>query len=409
MQQLAAAAQAHHLLPPTALGASAATAQNQQAPGMVASAAAALHRLSPGSISIHHYHNHFHHQNQRNHHHKHHLSSGGSLSSNSSGNSSGSPSPTSPLSSHLAHQHNHHSSYHHNESPEHQLILAAAAASQQGAEQKPPQEQPVDWPAAVAAAAMVAASSFQQHHQQDSQLPLNLNINEADPKHTSSLGDFARRIQSIRQRNAQPTILTSNSTTININKVQQKIGQQQQHLTLASKLTSGKQMSNSNSWQHISKKAAITTCLNSNSPSPISASPKQQQYKVSNLLCVSKPQQQIAGMKQHQQTTCNNDAGYTREMIDKMASLVKEYNLTQQITFPVEARLLLRNNNSLNELQRLLYQVGSNSTLTIVAQPEDLIGVDDLLQMRKHFSPQQILFDLPDDLAIALRQEIDLI
>lgn len=93
-------------------------------------------------------------------------------------------------------------------------------------------------------------------------------------------------------------------------------------------------------------------------------------------------------------------------MIDKMASLVKEYNLTQPVTFPVEARLLKP--NSLAELQRLLYQVGSNSTLTIVAQQEDLISVDDLLNIRKAFATNQVLFDLPDELAASFKHELDL-
>lgn len=93
-------------------------------------------------------------------------------------------------------------------------------------------------------------------------------------------------------------------------------------------------------------------------------------------------------------------------MIDKMASLVKEYNLIQPVTFPVEARWL---KNSLAELQRLLYQVGSNSTLTVVAQQEDLISVDDLLIIRKAFATNQILFDLPDNLAASLKQELDLL
>jgi len=268
----------------------------------------------------------------------------------------------------------------------------------------------------MAAAAMVAASSMHQQ-QQDNQLPLNLNINEADPKHaTSALNDLAHRIQSMnrQQRISTAHILTTTpangSTILNINKIQHH-----QQKTLSNKLASSggvaklTNLSQSNldlnDWQHINKKAAITSSVNSNSPSPISTSPKQQQQLLkqsANLLCVSKQQQQAV----KQEATYAATSGYTREMIDKMASLVKEYNLTQPITFPVEARLLLRNNDSLNELQRLLYQVGSNSTLTIVAQPEDLIGVDDLLQMRKHFSPQQILFDLPDGLALALKQEI---
>lgn len=46
--------------------------------------------------------------------------------------------------------------------------------------------------------------------------------------------------------------------------------------------------------------------------------------------------------------------GYTRENIDQMASLVKEYSLLQPVTFPINASLL---KPSLGELQRLLFQV----------------------------------------------------
>ena len=46
--------------------------------------------------------------------------------------------------------------------------------------------------------------------------------------------------------------------------------------------------------------------------------------------------------------------GYTREMVDHMASLVREYNLMQPLTFPVNATLL---KYSICEIQRLLFQV----------------------------------------------------
>lgn len=46
--------------------------------------------------------------------------------------------------------------------------------------------------------------------------------------------------------------------------------------------------------------------------------------------------------------------GYSREMIDQMASLVKEYSLLQPVTFPVNGSLL---KFSIGELQRLLFQV----------------------------------------------------
>lgn len=46
--------------------------------------------------------------------------------------------------------------------------------------------------------------------------------------------------------------------------------------------------------------------------------------------------------------------GYSREMVDHMASLVREYNLMQPLTFPVNATLL---KYSICEIQRLLFQV----------------------------------------------------
>ena len=51
--------------------------------------------------------------------------------------------------------------------------------------------------------------------------------------------------------------------------------------------------------------------------------------------------------------------GYARDMVDHMASLVKEYNLVQPVTFAVNASLL---KYSICELQRLLFQVLFNET-----------------------------------------------
>jgi hypothetical protein len=153
-------------------------------------------------------------------------------------------------------------------------------------------------------------------------------------------------------------------------------------------------------------KATATSLAN------LAAAQQQHQQHIKQEPCQQQPQQQYPNHLSNQNNNNNHNQqqqlGYTREMIDKMASLVKEYNLTQPITFPVEARLLGRN-NSLAELQRLLYQVGTNSTLTIVAQPEDLISVDDLLTIRKHFATNQILFDLPDELTASLRHELDML
>ena len=50
------------------------------------------------------------------------------------------------------------------------------------------------------------------------------------------------------------------------------------------------------------------------------------------------------------------ETGYSRNMVDQMLSIVKEYSLLQPITFPVNAALV-KFNNSIAELQRLLFQV----------------------------------------------------
>lgn len=392
---------------------------------------------------------------------------------------------------HQGHQQQQHHHYlHHQSSSAEQLMLAAAAAAaaaasennnnksnsslasikaqQQHQSNQQQQQQVVGWPAV---AAMVAASASFKHEDEeteerinerdhddevedepedededdddDGQLPLNLNINEADPQHASStLNELAQKIKSLQQESNDLNSITSSLSG----------GQPTVAFSLASKLFAvGNHLSmgpsgDQGKWEHISKKAALANRLNSNSPSPVSTSPKHQQqhgHHQNNLLCVKattslanlaaaqqhqhqqhqhklvvkqeprqQPQQmqmQMQSGNQHHHHNNQQQLGYTREMIDKMASLVKEYNLTQPITFPVEARLLGRNNNSLAELQRLLYQVGTNSTLTIVAQPEDLISVDDLLTIRKHFATNQILFDLPDELTASLRHELELL
>ncbi len=126
--------------------------------------------------------------------------------------------------------------------------------------------------------------------------------------------------------------------------------------------------------------------------------------------------------------------GYTRDMIDHMASLVKEYNLMQPVTFPVNATLL---KYSVCELQRLLFQVFSslkhksnklkydfeiwfdyffasnkqvpNSTLTIWAHPEEFdnnLSLHDLVLIRKAFSMSSVFYDMPPEILNQLRVEI---
>ncbi|KAI1289167.1 Uncharacterized protein HDE_08759 [Halotydeus destructor] len=94
--------------------------------------------------------------------------------------------------------------------------------------------------------------------------------------------------------------------------------------------------------------------------------------------------------------------GYTREMVDQMASLVKEYSLLQPVTFPVNASLLKL---SIGELQRLLFQV-PNSTLTVWGHKGDPLSLDDLIVFRKAFATNQLLYDLPDDVLAPFVDEV---
>jgi len=87
------------------------------------------------------------------------------------------------------------------------------------------------------------------------------------------------------------------------------------------------------------------------------------------------------------------ETGYSRNMVDSMLSIVKEYSLLQPITFLVNAALV---KYSIAELQRLLFQV-PNSSLTLCAQPGDPVTIDDLILYRKAFVSTQLYYDLPED------------
>lgn len=62
--------------------------------------------------------------------------------------------------------------------------------------------------------------------------------------------------------------------------------------------------------------------------------------------------------------------GYTREMIDHMGALVREYNLMQPLTFPVNATLL---KHSISDVQRLLFQVNTSMTKPEVPFPDPFL------------------------------------
>ncbi|XP_022239977.1 protein FAM151B-like isoform X1 [Limulus polyphemus] len=85
--------------------------------------------------------------------------------------------------------------------------------------------------------------------------------------------------------------------------------------------------------------------------------------------------------------------GLTREQIDKMISLVKEYSLMQPVMFPVWVAHL---KYSVPEVQRLLFQVPSSS-LMAWCHKGDPVTLEDLLMIRKAFHVSQVFYDLPDD------------
>jgi len=101
------------------------------------------------------------------------------------------------------------------------------------------------------------------------------------------------------------------------------------------------------------------------------------------------------------ETLCHK-AGYNRDMVDHMASVVKEYSLLQPLTFPVNGALL---KYSICEMQRLLFQT-PNSTLTVWSHQEDPITVDDLLIIRKAFGTHQLFYDMPDSILIPFKNEV---
>ncbi|KAF7491433.1 Uncharacterized protein SSS_06370 [Sarcoptes scabiei] len=97
-------------------------------------------------------------------------------------------------------------------------------------------------------------------------------------------------------------------------------------------------------------------------------------------------------------------SGYTREMIDQMSALVREYNLMQPLTFPVNATLL---KYSICEIQRLLFQV-PNSTITVWAHPEEFasnkLTLHDLFIIRKAFAINSVFYDMPSEVIQELRR-----
>ena len=59
------------------------------------------------------------------------------------------------------------------------------------------------------------------------------------------------------------------------------------------------------------------------------------------------------------------ETGYSRNMVDQMLSIVKEYSLLQPITFLVNAALV---KYSIAELQRLLFQVSKFRSVECIDQ-----------------------------------------
>lgn len=373
--------------------------------------------------------------------------------SESSGCSSGSPSPTSQVvvsvnrlsSSHLAtappttpnptgsispekkkreqqHQHEAKSSF---------LVLAAAAAAAAATSCAPSigKSQTLNSATSAHTTTLASSPSTGGYHQLINQLqqqhqPLNLNISDcvAEARVKMNKVDEAPTGSDLLLLKTSTSSMSSSITSTGVGRLSSQLQsgshQHPDNMLLSRRLmgfydetplllSSSKLLdSQQNTFtQHINKKVAI---LSNNSHIQAHHPPG---IAVGNKLMPKHQQQQQQMVAATTNLVDQNYEGqnvyYTREMIDKMASVVKEYNLTQPITFPVFAKFILRQRNSLTELQRLLYQMGSNSTLTIVAQQDDLIKVDDLLIICKAFAANQLLFDLPDDLASAFKRVLE--
>ncbi|KAG9509660.1 hypothetical protein GZH46_01810, partial [Fragariocoptes setiger] len=122
--------------------------------------------------------------------------------------------------------------------------------------------------------------------------------------------------------------------------------------------------------------------------------------KLSNQQQTHPQQQQQQQHPNQRQTNMAECQSLSRQMIDNMIGIVKEYNLTQPVTFPVRASVV---KNSISELQRLLFQVGANSTITCYAEKDDNVNLDELLMIRRAFATNQVLYDLPEEVASKLR------
>ncbi|XP_054724804.1 protein FAM151B-like [Uloborus diversus] len=86
--------------------------------------------------------------------------------------------------------------------------------------------------------------------------------------------------------------------------------------------------------------------------------------------------------------------GYTRDYVDRMVALVKEYTLMQPVMFPVHASLL---KYSIPEMQRLLFQVPNSSLCVWSTKANPIESIDELLAIRKSFNIGQVFYKLPDE------------
>lgn len=99
--------------------------------------------------------------------------------------------------------------------------------------------------------------------------------------------------------------------------------------------------------------------------------------------------------------------GYSRKMIDQMLSVIKQHNILNSITFPVNASLM-KNSNSLDNLEYLLSQISNrnNSSLTIWSHPNNPLTLNDLITFRRRFAPNRLFYDIPKDLFEQFRAAI---
>ncbi|CRK91686.1 CLUMA_CG005334, isoform A, partial [Clunio marinus] len=91
------------------------------------------------------------------------------------------------------------------------------------------------------------------------------------------------------------------------------------------------------------------------------------------------------------------DGHYTQEQVDAMINVIKENNITNQITFPVRAGIASQSVTELDHLYRSLNMTNA-ITFTLWSSVNDSVNVEKLRDMIFHFGVDKVYIDIPEEL-----------